>query len=972
MAADFSVRGDTRLDATGFNSGLKKLAGIAAKGLAVVGTASATAISAIAAAGVKYNASMEQYQTAFKTMLGNAEAADALTGSLKTLAAQTPLAMSDLADASKTLLAFGTSAEKLPGTLKKLGDVALGDAKKLGTMATAFGRIQSNGRASMEEINMMIDQGFNPLNIIAEKTGETMEDVRKRVSDGGVSFGELSDALDVATSKGGQFYNAMQEQSKTFAGMLSTLKDNALSFAGDLSSGVSKALAKTAMPMVNGWLGDLQAAFDKGGVAQVVESMGGVLADASLQVAKAIPGVATLSVSFVRSFISGIVANTGQLAEAALEITKALVGGLISLLPVEIQAPVREAMDSIAATIERGGVKKAITALAKLFKNLSKEVGNIAKMVLPPLTKAFGLVADNLDVLVPLTIAAVAGIKGFQIASAVATKIGKLQKSIAATAAATTAETLATTASTGALTLKQVAVGVLTGKIGLVTAAQQLWNAVMNANPIGLMITAVAGLATGIAALTLCTRNEVEETDAVWEAHQKRTESMQALTDSYRQSKEAAAAAATQDLVQVENAQRLYNELQTLVDANGNVTEANRARVQFILNELNSALGTEYSLTGTQIAGYRNLQGEIQKTIEMKRAEVLLTAYEDDYRNALENRAEAERTNAQNYIDLQEQRRLADDLSLQYSQSTAEKEAAIADGTIDYWWTLNGEKYTALEDRVNKESAKLDELEKSYDDSSAALKDYYATIATYEEANTSFLDGDSAKVVELLGKQSSSFKEARDVAVKSATEQKEELGQQYADTLTTLEQFLDGYSKGLKGFDDARLKELQQQAEDAKIEAEKVGANIVDGTISGANGRTIHLQKTIESIFSKVPDWANDALDIHSPSRVMRDKVGKWIPEGAAVGVKMNTDSAVASVQSMAAEMVKAGEAAAAQSQYRAAIWGRGRSIEREATNAVSSTTNTQNIYFEQPMQAPDEIARELRIQQTYGLAGAR
>ena len=102
----------------------------------------------------------------------------------------------------------------------------------------------------MEEINMMIDQGFNPLNIIAEKTGETMEDVRKRVSDGGVSFGELSDALDVATSKGGQFYNAMQEQSLTFTGMLSTLKDNALSFAGDLSSGVSKSLAKTAMPMV--------------------------------------------------------------------------------------------------------------------------------------------------------------------------------------------------------------------------------------------------------------------------------------------------------------------------------------------------------------------------------------------------------------------------------------------------------------------------------------------------------------------------------------------------------------------------------------------------------------------------------------------------------------------------------------------------------------------------------------------------
>ena len=221
--ADFTIKGDTKLDGSGFSSGLAKLGKVAVKGLKTISAATVGGMSAIAAAGVKYNASMEQYQTAFTTMLGGEKAATALTDSLKKLAAKTPLAMSDLADASKTLLAFGSTSDKLPDTLKRLGDVSLGNAEKLGTMATAFGRIQSNGRASMEEINMMIDQGFNPLNIIAKKTGETMEKVRKRVSDGKVSFEEISDALKVATDEGGQVFNAMESQSQTFTGLLSTL-----------------------------------------------------------------------------------------------------------------------------------------------------------------------------------------------------------------------------------------------------------------------------------------------------------------------------------------------------------------------------------------------------------------------------------------------------------------------------------------------------------------------------------------------------------------------------------------------------------------------------------------------------------------------------------------------------------------------------------------------------------------------------
>ena len=76
----------------------------------------------------------------------------------------------------------------------------------------------------------------------------------------------------------------------------------------------------------------------------------------------------------------------------------------------------------------------------------------------------------------------------------------QLQLSLYAAANGTAA--LATGAMTGALTAKEVVVGVLTGKISLATAAQAAWNAVMSANPIGLVLVAVTALAAGMVKLS--------------------------------------------------------------------------------------------------------------------------------------------------------------------------------------------------------------------------------------------------------------------------------------------------------------------------------------------------------------------------------------------------------------------------------------------------------------------------------------
>ena len=183
-------------------------------------------LTALATAGVKYNATMESYLANLTTLLGgNQQEAQKLLDTLKEMANTTPYEAQDLVKATQKMMAFGISADDSLKYLQMLGDVAMGDAFKMDSLTLAFSQISASGRASMEDINQMIDQGFNPLTIIAQKTGESMGDLRDRVSAGQVSFEEIAGAFETATSKGGTFYQSMDKASQTTEGKISSLKD---------------------------------------------------------------------------------------------------------------------------------------------------------------------------------------------------------------------------------------------------------------------------------------------------------------------------------------------------------------------------------------------------------------------------------------------------------------------------------------------------------------------------------------------------------------------------------------------------------------------------------------------------------------------------------------------------------------------------------------------------------------------------
>lgn len=242
MAADFSITGEVKLNSDPAEKATSKWTVAAGQLIADFAKKAASSLQSVVKSGLDYNRSMESYLTNFKVMLGDEQLAAEKLEEIRRMAASTPFSLSDLTEGTQTLLQFGVAADDTTGVLKRLGDISLGNADKLQTLVRAYGKMSSAQKVTLENVNMMIDAGFNPLNQICDATGESMSALYKRISDGKVSFNELEAAVAAATSEGGQFYNGMLEASQTFNGRLSTLKDNVAALTGELTSGLFSAL----------------------------------------------------------------------------------------------------------------------------------------------------------------------------------------------------------------------------------------------------------------------------------------------------------------------------------------------------------------------------------------------------------------------------------------------------------------------------------------------------------------------------------------------------------------------------------------------------------------------------------------------------------------------------------------------------------------------------------------------------------
>lgn len=196
--------------------------------------------------GIEYNAQIEKYTTGFTNMLGSAEAANEAMKAIQEDAARTPFDVASLTQANQLLISAGENAGYSRKVIMALGDAvsaAGGGNAELSRMAANLQQIANVGKASAIDIKQFAYAGINIYQVLADYTGKSVQDVQSMT----VSYDLLSEALIAASEEGGRYYNAMDTQSQTMNGRVSTLKDNVSQLAGlmtgDLSNGIGMIIS---------------------------------------------------------------------------------------------------------------------------------------------------------------------------------------------------------------------------------------------------------------------------------------------------------------------------------------------------------------------------------------------------------------------------------------------------------------------------------------------------------------------------------------------------------------------------------------------------------------------------------------------------------------------------------------------------------------------------------------------------------
>lgn len=211
----------------GLDSKMGRLQG-AANGLsnAIVGAFSTAAIIGFGKSVIDSLKNYEYFSASLRTLLhGDANAAQALNGQLINLAKTSPFSLTDVQDSSKKLLAYGFAAGEVVKQMRMLGDVSSATGNRIEDIAYLYGTLRTQGVAMTKDLREFTNRGINLIPLLAKQFKIAEKDVYSFASEGKIGFKDIEKAFQSMTSKGGDFFNMMSEQSKTVGGQLSNLGD---------------------------------------------------------------------------------------------------------------------------------------------------------------------------------------------------------------------------------------------------------------------------------------------------------------------------------------------------------------------------------------------------------------------------------------------------------------------------------------------------------------------------------------------------------------------------------------------------------------------------------------------------------------------------------------------------------------------------------------------------------------------------
>lgn len=760
-------------------------------------TQAADALNYMALAGYDTNKAVNTLPTILNlAAAGNmdlATSSDMVTDSMSALGDKAGTVESFVDKMAKTSQKSNTSVQQLGEALLTVGGTAKSLAGGVTEANTVLGIFADNGvkgaeggtalrnvilslsaptdtaRKKMEELGLNVFDAegkmrplngtFNDLNKILGSMNESertqvlntifnkvdLKSVNALLANSGERFDQLKGYIENADGAAGQMADTMQDNLK---GKLTALNSALEGLGIGIYENIEESLKEAAEEGINA-VGRVSNALQNSGLDAAVEEAGAVLADLSVKVAQSAPKMVNASVSLLKAFVKGIANNKNQLKKSATDIVNTLCSGLIKLLPKKMQEPAKKGMDALKRTFDAG----------------LKSVVKIAEPIVSGLGKVFIKLADNMDTVAPIAVSLVAAFKTFK-----------------------TVEGPVVTVTSVVIKLSRAS-----SEAGGVMAAL---NAVMSANPAAMIAIGIAALAGGIAYLALKSneaskeqvafQKEIDNLSASIEKNRNELDNLSSSIESTNKSAESSAAPL----------ERLKNKMSEAFDETGKVKQGCEQLAGSILNQLNEAMGTEYSITA---------DGFIQNNEGVKQSLGDVTQSIDEYVRSLKKKAVQEAVTNQYADNLQKQSEIQADLTKaqkQYNKALDE-----------YAKAWNGNDAKAFE-QANEN------LESTRKNLSEATKE-----AKKAEVQTSSLD----KVMDLLGEGTpESIQKALDAYAKIPTES-DKAAKSVKYSQETIEKALEStdYAKMSQGF--------RMAAEEIKASGGEIPRTLQDAILNAIN-----------------------------------------------------------------------------------------------------------------------------------------
>jgi hypothetical protein len=360
----------------------------------------------------------------------------------------------------------------------------------------------------------------------------------------------------------------------------------------------------------------------------------------------------------------------------------------------------------------------------------------------------------------------------------------------------------------------------------------------------------------------------------------RRTQEIEDQKTAYDDLRIAQAEQAEGDLAQLQNVENLRAELNSLVDAQGNVADKDKARVSYILNEINEAYGTELTLINDNIAGYQAQMDAIDQLVEKRKYEIVQKAALPLYEKAITDEVNL-RIAAERDLSAVEEAKSAREaeyarLVEQYGQQRVDSMSTVVDGTR--WFVeSSGIEY-------NKLNTAISDSEAAYANATEMVKNNLSDQTSYQQAELLAQQGNWEGAFATLDWYSSGLQQKYQELQGDETAQRQFLEKEYALADSALETYLNNVLSGTEEFNESTLRGLAASATNLYNKAKEAGANIGSGLILGMDQQKPGVTSSIGGVGDVVVNTLKSKMQSHSPSLVMKT-IGGDIVKGLSAGM---------------------------------------------------------------------------------------